>query len=55
MENQNLEESSHCLIKVLSQNLPGGTEENHKIVRIAGVLAKIQTERLPNIRLQHYL
>jgi hypothetical protein len=28
-----VEGSSHGLIKVLSQNLPGGTEENHENVR----------------------
>jgi hypothetical protein len=42
------------LVKVLTQNLIG--KENHQKtwVRIAGVLAKIQTEYLPYTTLEHY-
>jgi hypothetical protein len=37
------------LIEVLSQHLPGETEENYKkSVRIAGVPVEIQTEHIPN-------
>jgi hypothetical protein len=53
---KDLEGSSHRLIKVLSQNLSRGADENHKrtSVRIASVPAKIQTGHLPSTRLDHY-
>jgi hypothetical protein len=38
------------LFETLSQNSPGGTEEN--AVRIVGVPAKIQTEQFPNMNLE---
>jgi hypothetical protein len=44
------------LIKILPQHSPGGTEEYCiKHVRIAGVLAKIQTEHLQNTSIECYL
>jgi hypothetical protein len=36
-------------------HLPGGNEENHENLRIAGILAEIQTEHLLNTTLEHYL
>lgn len=42
--------SGHTVIKVLAQHLPGGTAKYHrKPVRIAGVLAKLQTKHLLNM------
>jgi hypothetical protein len=42
--------------EMLSQYFPGGSEENHlkTSVRIAGVLAETQTERLPNTGAECY-
>jgi hypothetical protein len=42
------------LIKVLSQHLPGGTEESNEKVRTAYVLFEIQTEHPPNMGLGCY-
>jgi hypothetical protein len=45
-----LEGFSPGLIRVLSQRLPGGAEENDEnLVRIAGVLIEIRTDNFPNI------
>jgi hypothetical protein len=49
---QDLEGSDHGLIEVLSQHLPGRTEEKH--VTISGILAEIGTEYLPKTSLEHY-
>jgi hypothetical protein len=39
----------------LSQHLPRGIKENHKkLVRIAGVLGKVQTENFPNMNHECY-
>jgi hypothetical protein len=46
-------EVSIGLIKILSQHLPGGTEENHKTwFWVADVCPKIQTEYLLNINME---
>lgn len=43
------------LIKLLSWNLLGGTEENFEtLVRITSVLAEIQMEHLLNTNVEHY-
>lgn len=46
---KDMEGSDRNIIETLSQNSPGGTEEN--AVRIDGIPAKIQTEHLPNANL----
>jgi hypothetical protein len=48
------EGSGHSLIEVLSQQLPAGTEENLKSLRITSIQAVICTEYLPNISTEHY-
>jgi hypothetical protein len=35
-------------VEVLSWNLPGGADESHEILKIAGVPAEIQTDHLQN-------
>jgi hypothetical protein len=52
---KDLEKSGSGLWEVQSWNLPGGTEENHENLSIAGVLAGIWTKHLPNTGLQNYL
>jgi hypothetical protein len=54
---KDLKGSSNCLIELLSQHLHGGTDENNEktSIKIAGVLAKIQTEHLLDTSLEHYL
>jgi hypothetical protein len=42
------------LFKVLSQQFPGETEEYHKKLKIPGVPAQFQIERLPNTNLGSY-
>jgi hypothetical protein len=49
-----LEGSGHGLIEVLFRNLPGGTEENHENLRIAGVSDYIPTEHSLNVNLELY-
>jgi hypothetical protein len=48
------EGSGHSLIQVLSQQLPRGTEENLKSLRITSTQAVNCTEHLPNISAEHY-
>jgi hypothetical protein len=50
-----LERSGHHLIEVLFWHLPRGSGETQEktSVRIAGVLAEIRTEHLPNQNLDH--
>jgi hypothetical protein len=52
-----LKGNRHGLIQIISNYLHGGTEENHEppsLIRVAGVLAKIQTKNLMNMSLNHY-
>jgi hypothetical protein len=47
--------SGCCLIEVISQHLPGGTEENYeKPVSVACVSAEIRSEHLRNTRVEPY-
>jgi hypothetical protein len=49
---QDLEGSGHGLTEVLSQHLPGWTEEKRENLS-QDILAAIQTEDLPNTSLKH--
>jgi hypothetical protein len=42
-------------IEVLSRHFPGGTEENHKNLRIAGITAEICIEHHGHTGLEGYL
>jgi hypothetical protein len=47
--------SGRCQIEVISQHLPGVTEENYeKPVRIVCVSAEIQSEHFPNTSVERY-
>jgi hypothetical protein len=49
-----LEGSVRGPIEVLSRHLPGGTEENTKILRISGDRAEIPNEPLSNSSVEQY-
>jgi hypothetical protein len=52
----NLEGSGPGLIEALSRYLTGENEENHEtFFSIAGILAEIRTEHIPNTSVQLYL
>jgi hypothetical protein len=40
--------------EVLSWQLPGGTEENTKNLRIGSILVEVRTEHLPNTIIECY-
>jgi hypothetical protein len=50
-----MEGSGHGLNKALSQNIPRGTEEKHKIPGVASVPPEVQTSHLSNTSLEYYL
>jgi hypothetical protein len=54
--NDKMEGSGCVLTDVLSQQLYGETEENHKKpVQILSILVNVQNEHLPNTSLECYL
>ena len=51
---RDLEQNGHCLIVLMSQNWPGGTEKMTEILGIAIVFAEVPNRPLPTVSVDRY-